>query len=268
MMLAPAPGTGRPTGSGNRWLPGGRRPRATARLFCFPHAGAGASTFVAWRRLFAPTIDVCGVQCPGREERIAEAPFTSMSALVGALLEVFAAERVPFALFGHSTGALVAYELARALDRAGAPGPSALVVSGCRSPERLMERPPMHALDEGAFRCALRDLGGTPAALLDDVRYMDLVSPGIRADFQLRETYAWEPRTPLDLPVLALVGTNDPLARAAGAEGWRHHTSASFEMREVPGDHLFIRQSRGTTVSLISDFLVRHVLGARQVRRR
>jgi medium-chain acyl-[acyl-carrier-protein] hydrolase len=246
----------------DRWLPGVRPASDVARVFCFPHAGGGASTFAAWRSLLAPAIDVCAVQYPGREERLSETPFSSMSALIAALLGVFPREgRTPFALFGHSNGALVAYELAQALRRERAPEPSALIVSGCRSPELPRRRSPMHALPEAAFRAALGDLGGTAAELLANGPYMDLVSPGIRADFALHETYVWMTQSPLDVPVLALAGTHDPLARTEEIEGWRGHTRGAFELRRVPGGHLFIRDSRAAAIPLIRDFLVRHVAG-------
>jgi medium-chain acyl-[acyl-carrier-protein] hydrolase len=247
-------------GRADRWFAGRRSARAAMVLFCFPHAGGGASAFATWRERLLPTVDVSAAQYPGREERLDETPFRAMSELIAALLDVFPRDdHRPFAFFGHSHGALVAYEMAHALRSAQVPGPAALIVSGCRSPEQRLLRRAIHTLPEPEFREALHAMDGTLAPLLEDERYMALISPGIRADFEMNETYRPAPRDPLAIPVLALAGTRDPLAPVPAVQGWQHHTAGAFELRQIIGAHLFVRDARDETLAAVRDFLRRRV---------
>src|SRR5438552_2333015 len=142
-------------------------PRARLRLFCFPYAGGGASQFRTWAEGLPPEVELCPVQLPGREGRLRETPFTRIAPLVAALVTALRGYLdTPYAFFGHSLGALVGFELARALRRTGGPGPRGLLVSAYRAPDLPDPDPPLHLLSSPAFWDELRRLNGTPPEVL------------------------------------------------------------------------------------------------------
>src|SRR5262245_53644991 len=160
----------------DRWFPS-LRPGSDAdvRLFCFPYAGGGASVYRGWAGCLPGSVDVCPVQLPGREARFREPPF----ARIGPLVEALAASirpwlDRPFAFFGHSMGALIAFELSRRLQHEHGLQPVRLFVSGCAAPQVQTEREAIHALPADQFRQELRRLNGTPAAVLEDDELMEL----------------------------------------------------------------------------------------------
>ncbi|BCJ55998.1 thioesterase [Actinoplanes sp. NBRC 14428] len=218
------------------WLRGpvssGATPRQ--RLFVFPHAGAGASAY----RLsaFLPdTVEVCTVQLPGRENRFAEPALTSLDAAVDALAPLIAGRtELPYAFFGHSMGALIAFETARRLRGLGAPLPVRLFLSGMRAPGRP-DRRPRHALPDDEL-LATADFDGV------DEELRELLLPVLRADLTLCETYAPRDEAPLPCPVTVLAGADDDSVDEADLAAWREHTSAGFELHLVPGaPHLYVR---------------------------
>jgi surfactin synthase thioesterase subunit len=227
------------------WLAAGPWTRAGFRLFCLPYAGGGASIFRGWAGALGDAIGVCPVQLPGREARYREPAFTRLGPLVEALAGSFGPylDR-PFALFGHSLGALIAFELARRLRREGGPEPAHLIVSGCRAPRVRHTGRPVHSLSDAAFREELRRLGGTPAELLDNDELMDLVLPTLRADFAVCETYAYAAGRPLDCPISALGGSRDDTVDRGDLEGWRAETTGRFRVRILPGNHFFVQSAR------------------------
>ncbi len=230
----------------DRWLPTIRRPsRGGMRLFCFPYAGGGASVFRDWTAALSDSVQVCPVQLPGRETRFGEPPFTRLPNLIAALAESLNHYvDQPFALFGHSLGALVAFELARNLCRQGRRAPVHLFVSGCRAPHLAHTDRWAHTLPDGAFRDELRRLNGTPAELLDNDELMDLLLPTLRADFALFETYDYRSGSPLRCPITALGGRDDEGITREDLDAWHTHTRARFQRRVLPGDHFFLRNAQ------------------------
>ncbi|MGH2509557.1 MAG: thioesterase II family protein, partial [Ktedonobacteraceae bacterium] len=173
-------------------------PQAPRRLFCFPYAGGGASIFRDWPARLSSHAEICAIQLPGRENRLQEAPVTQMHGLIesvaSALLPYM--DDKPFALFGHSMGALLCYELARFLWTNYALSPVRLFVSGCRAPHR--QRISLSAtkkrvcdLSDAALLQRMRQLNGTSLAVLHDDELMKLLLPAIRADFTLAENYTY-----------------------------------------------------------------------------
>ena len=191
------------------------------RLFCFPFAGGNAALFRPWQAILGPEIALSAVQLPGRGARVFEPPYVDLDLLVAALQQQIRPwlDR-PFAFFGHSLGALVAFELTRALRRAGLPMPCALWVSGAEGPQTREIRHRLHDLKPADFTAALRDYGGTPQEVLDEEELMALLSPGLRADFALSERYVYRPQPPLDVPLHLLRGEDDPYVDARRAAGW------------------------------------------------
>jgi medium-chain acyl-[acyl-carrier-protein] hydrolase len=158
---------------------------------------------------------------------------------------------LPFAFFGHSLGALIAFELARELRRSRSALPVHLFVSGRRAPHLIPSRRPLHALPEAAFRAEIRELQGTPQAVLEDEELMTLVSPVLRADFGLCETYRFTEEAPLDTPITAFGGTRDEEASEAELDDWRLHTSRFRGVHRFDGHHFFVHDHAPAIIETI-----------------
>lgn len=225
---------------------------AAVRLICLPHAGAGASSFTRWPALFGPSVDAL----PGREELTGQAPFRRARAVVDALVpEVGALARDrPWALYGHSMGALLAVELARALDAAGLP-PRHLFVSGRRAPHRPASRAPIHRLDDEAFLAALASTGGAGGAAGAGGALRAYLLRTVRADLELAEEHADRPGPLLTCPITAFHGTDDPIVERAEVDAWADRTEGPFALHAFPGDHLFHQRHRAALAALITDAL-------------
>lgn len=212
-------------------------PDAHTRLFCLPHAGAGASAFRGWGSLLAPEIEVVPVQLPGRENRLAEPPVVDLVELVAQLAEpVRERGGDRFALFGHSMGALICYELAAALCGLGTP-PVALVVSGHTPPHRPRTTQYPASLDDADLVEFLDTCGGTPEEILASKDMVELILPTLRADLAACRAYRPCPRPPLPLPVTGFVGADDPVVSQAEFAGWAELTSAGWHVERIPGGH-------------------------------
>ena len=222
------------------------------RVFCFPHAGGGASLFRAFASSLLDGIELCAVQLPGREERLAEVPFDDLSALVPpTIAQMQPYLDRPFALFGHSMGALIAYEIARALCSASQP-PLHLFVSAQAAPHVPSRTLPRHSLPPGAFEAALARINGMPAQILQDAEVMAAIVPLLRADLALAETYAWTRGEPLDVPMTAFGGAKDPEASLEDLDAWRMHSRHFRGVRLFPGDHFYLRDDPALVVNAIA----------------
>lgn len=236
-----------PAGRPSPWLPYRTpRPGARVRLYCFPYAGGGASAYRGWQAALPAAIEVWPVQPPGREGRLHEPAFTDAVPLVEALaadLEHDPGGGGPFALFGHSMGSLLAYELARTLARQGRPGPVHLFVSAHRAPQQPPPDDSIHGLPEAEFRARLRRLNGTPEEVLEHPELMELLGPLLRADFALNETYGHRDGPPLPCPLTAFGGTADPEVTPDDLRLWADRTAARFRVHLYPGDHFFLHHA-------------------------
>lgn len=232
---------------------------ASTRLFCFPFAGGSATAFHGWRsRLSAHDIEVCAVQPPGREERLGEPLFDRMAALVPALAD--AVEPLmdrPFAFFGHSLGALVAYELCRELVRRGRALPLHLFASAHRAPHLRRSRPALHALPDEQFRAGLRALRGTPPSVLDNPELSRMFFPILRADLALTDNYVIDRADPIDCPITALAGTHDPLVDEPEVAAWERCTRRDFRLMVLPGGHFFVREQEAAVLALLVEAMQR-----------
>lgn len=219
------------------------------RLFLLPHAGGGASFFRAWAKALPPHVEACAVQLPGRENRLMEPPFTRIEPLVEALADATAPLRDrPWAVLGHSNGALIAFEWARLLRARGEALPVHLFASGRRAPDVPLQRPPTANLPDDEFIADLRQLGGVPDAVLENQELLQIVLPLLRADVSLNEAYAFRPDAPLDVPITGLCGVQDEKATRDVMEPWERHTSRGFSLRLFPGDHFFLFGPGGAAV--------------------
>jgi medium-chain acyl-[acyl-carrier-protein] hydrolase len=241
------------------WLPG--RPPQTPgiRLFCFPHAGAGGLAYREWDRLLPPAIQVLPVLPPGRETRLREESYTSIEPYVEDLVTALAPElRAPYALFGHSLGALVAFELARRLRAGGLAAPVHLFVSGRIAPQLAEYRRILHRLPDGDLAGELTALGGIPGGIdLSDHR-LDYLLAALRADLTVNEQYAFRSEPPLGTAVTALGGTTDSRVNESELAAWHTQTSGPFVLRTFPGGHFYLTEHEHRDSLL--DLIVRTLL--------
>lgn len=216
------------------------RPGARMRLFCLPHAGSGAAAFYRWKSLL-PGVDVCPVLLPGREARLRELSVEDLRTLIAELLDSTSAYLdVPFAIFGHSMGSLIAYEWAVHLAQARLPEPACLFLSGREAAHLPLPYEPAHAMSDEAFVAELRRrYGGTPEDLLADAELREVFMPILRSDVKLVETYRHGPETMLHCPVLAFAGASDTSVSQSGLNAWGDLTTGEFATQRFAGDHFY-----------------------------
>ncbi|MEO9028667.1 MAG: thioesterase domain-containing protein [Ktedonobacteraceae bacterium] len=229
------------------------KPEAHLRLFCFPHAGGGASQFCLWGEKFPAFVEVCPVQLPGREERLGEQPFTQLSALLPPLMEAISGYLdKPFAFFGHSMGALISFELARSLRRCNLPLPQHLFVSAHRAPHLPRQHRYAHVLPSAEFLKAVERLAGTPVELLNNAEAMETFLPVLRADFRLCETYNYTVEEPLSSTLSACGGMMDDSVSRQELDAWRLQTTSAFNLHMFPGAHFYFQNMETPLIRFIS----------------
>lgn len=240
-----------------RWIAGRRRPEATlrSRLFCFSHAGGGSSLFARWRSAFGDEVEVCPVVLPGREARMNEPGFRRMEDLIDPLVEALAPSfNLPFAMFGHSMGSVVAFEVARRATALGRPL-HVLMVSSRRAPHLRARSSPTHLLDDRAFLEAVGRLNGTPAEMLKDEELMRNFLPSLRADFELNDTYVPLLGRRLRCDLVGFMGYSDPEVDESELLAWREVTSGQFRHHVLGGDHFYLHPLPSTLLELVSGYL-------------
>ncbi|MDI4664963.1 alpha/beta fold hydrolase [Xanthobacter autotrophicus] len=214
------------------------------RLFCLPFAGGNASAYAPWQAAINPAIEVVPVQLPGHGARIREAPFETMDDMADGMADAMARRLdAPYAVFGHSMGALLAFETLRRLRARGAPAPVELFVSARRAPHLPPSRPPLHVLSDADLVAELRALNGTPDVVLGDRELLDLLLPVIRADLKAVETYRFRAAAPFDFPIHAFGGTRDSIPEE-DLRAWSRHSTSVFSLALYPGDHFYLNDHR------------------------
>lgn len=223
----------------------------TARLLCLPHAGAGPSTFYAWRTVAPEGLQVCPVSLPGRECRLFEEPYASVHEAVDGIAAELApvlVESTPVMLFGHCLGALLAYELARYLHAAGTPVEH-LLVSGTPGPRHVRTQQ-ISRLPEEEFMERVEEIAGYRHEALSDPEMRELLLPALRADVQMQEEYRPSGTAPLPVRLTALRGAADGTVSAAEIGQWREVTSAHFSVAELPGPHMYFLEQAPAVLEL------------------
>jgi surfactin synthase thioesterase subunit len=252
----------------NRWLPFGV-PDSDVRLYCLPHAGGSASAYRPWFDSM-DGIAVCPVQPPGRETRLRDTPYDRMGPLVAELADVVMAHQTgPYAVYGHSLGALVGFELLREIRRRGGDGPVHFFVSGCPAPDfydrddadRVAE------MDDSQIVGLLRRLGGTPDWMLSDPSVLRMILPPFRADFSVKETYRYQWQQPLATPITAIAASRDPRAGVESMAGWLRQTNRSYQTHTVDGGHFAVLERPRRTHRIIADALIATAVPVRSYRR-
>ncbi|MFE9960011.1 thioesterase domain-containing protein [Micromonospora sp. NPDC005299] len=244
----------------NWFVSAGSRPQAPVRLFCLPYAGAGASAFRRWQEGIGPDVEVLPVQLPGRENRINEDPRFDVAEVAEA---VAARADRPYALYGHSMGGRLGFEVVRELRRTGRPLPLRLYVGGARAPHVTAPGPfdGLSRADDDELLRRLGDGGGLPAELFDHPELVELLLPLLRADFGRVDGYRYVPGEPLPLPIVAFSGRDDRAVTREQTAAWAEHTAAGFALHELAGGHFFLHDRLPELLALIRADLTAALVG-------
>jgi medium-chain acyl-[acyl-carrier-protein] hydrolase len=220
-------------------------PDARAIVYAFHHAGGNAQSFAGCVKHLPSELALLRVQIPGRDSRSRTAPATDIAPLLPPLTDAFLANHRavaggrPFAFYGHSLGALLSFELARALRAGDGPMPTCLFVSGRRAPQCGLARTALCLLPDDELMALLPALGGVPPSLLRDPRWGQRFMPIIRADLAVSDLYDYRPQPPLACPILAFKGRNDLIVSFPELAAWKMQTQGEFVCRELSGTHFF-----------------------------
>lgn len=216
--------------------------QSTAQLVCFPHAGGSAGYFRLLAHALAPGIDTLAIQYPGRQDRHGERLLDSVSELADASFAVLRHRlEPPFAFFGHSLGAVVAFEVARRFEQQTPHGPVRLFASSRRAPSVVREGK-VHLRDDDGLVAEILRLGGTDRSVLEDPELRQLILPVVRADYRAIETYTAPPGARLTCPVSVFAGASDPVTSAADVTAWEAHTTKGTDAQVFDGGHFYLDQ--------------------------
>lgn len=226
---------------------------AELRLFCFSYAGGSPHIFRHWTEKIPSWVEVCTIQLPGRGNRIFETPYMRISPLISDLAEQLESfDDKPFACFGHSMGALLAFEWIRALRRSKRNLPEIMLFSGCIAPQIYDKEKPLYALPDDELTVELEKLGGTPTELLENAELMELVLPTLRADFELLHFYEYAPEPPFDVPFAVFGGDEDKDVGFDRLEAWREQTKSDFSIEIFAGNHFYLHESEDDLLKVIN----------------
>lgn len=228
-------------------------PKAIVRLFCFPYAGGGAIIYRDWVSFLPSAVELWAAQPSGRGNRLKEAPATHIESLLDDLSN---AQHLffdkPFVFFGHSLGALVAFEMAHRLAIENGLEPAHMIVSGRRAPQIPKTDAVTYNLPEDEFIEELRRLNGTRSEILEHPELMKMVIPILRADFAVCDTYEYTAKPQLSCSMTALGGLQDKEVTPEDLQAWKDHTTGPFLLNILPGDHFFLHSAQATVLRIIS----------------
>jgi surfactin synthase thioesterase subunit len=239
-----------------RWVVRGTPRPGAPRLFCFPHGGGSPAEYVRWAGALTG-VEVHVLHLPGRGARLAEPPLADLESLVDAVVDRVALGPGRFAFFGHSLGALVAYEVTRALRALGRPLPEHLVVSGFPAPPVAEPDTAVHELPDAELVAEVaRRHGGVPPEVLGDPVLRAMVAGPLRADHRVLHGYRWRPSPPLDVPITAYGGREDRVTEAE-LRAWADLTTGPTAVRMFPGGHFYLRERPAPVLRALSATLLR-----------
>ena len=227
-------------------------PSGAVRLVCLPHAGGSASFFFPMAKAFGPSVEVMAVQYPGRQARRHEPAIDNVPEYADEIFEVLRhLDDRPLALFGHSMGAVLAYEVAIRMLQAGLPAPMRLFASGRRAPSRHRDEH-VHKSSDEEIVAELQGLGGPHQRMLNDPELLAMILPAVRSDYRAIERYRHDPQARLDCPVTVLVGDSDPRVSLDEARAWAEHTTAPTELEVFRGGHFFLVDHSTDVIDLVA----------------
>ena len=224
-----------------------RAPDDAREVVCFPHSGGAAGGFRPLAVELAGDLQVVGVQYPGRQDRLDEPVLTDLHELADRIAAELRPAPEPRVFFGHSMGAILAYEVAQ---RLGPDGPATLIVSGRPAPS-VVEVTTSYLLDDEKLAEQVVWLGGTAAEVFRDPDMRALLLPMIRGDYEASETYRPHGNAPLNCALIAVGGTRDPVTSLADVAAWSAHTTGPFRLETFPGDHFFLQHHWPAIATLV-----------------
>lgn len=227
-------------------------PNANVRLFCFHPAGSNALFFYNWAKELHPSIEPISIQLPRRSSHLENPLLTRMEPVISYLCEAILNYcDKPYYFFGHSLGALIAFELAHALQKNNKPLPYCLFTSGKTPPHLQIQKLTYHLSDKD-FIDLVKEYNGIPTEIINDNSLMALFLPILRADFELLETYVYQDRSPLLCDLIALGGIDDPIVKPNIIKEWQKYTSGTFNYHLLPGDHFFIKSEQKNVLKIVT----------------
>ncbi|MFF9898010.1 thioesterase II family protein [Streptomyces longispororuber] len=229
-------------------------PDAARRLVCFPHAGGSASFYFPVSAALSPVADVVALQYPGRQDRHTEKGVETVAELADRITDALRGHTdLPLTFFGHSMGAVLAFEVARRLERGGQ-APAHVFASGRRAPSRYRSEN-VHQRDDDGVIAEMRKLSGTDPRILGDDEVLRMVLPAIRSDYTAIETYRAEPGAQIGSPITVLVGDDDPRTTLDEARAWEPHTLGAFDMKVFPGGHFYLTDHAQDVIAVLKEHL-------------
>ena len=230
------------------------RPDARIRLYCVPHAGGGVSAFRSWQASLPSIVEVQAIQLPGRENRLMEAPLSDAFEIAKLIADTIEPELDrTYAVFGHSMGALISFELLRELQSRGAREAGHFFASAFRAPQLKNPDPVFHDLPDQEFIAELnRRYDAVPAAALESEELLELILPGVRADTTVCDAYEYKQGEPLNCPITALGGESDGIVKPELLKPWIEQTSSYFDLELFAGDHFYLQPGEKALLELVS----------------
>jgi len=225
------------------------------KLFCFPYAGGAVASYNQWRQYFEKTIEFRPIELAARGRRMREPNYNSIDDAVDDVYHIIKNELVsePYALFGHSMGSMIAFELAYKIRDNNLPMPAHIFFSGRAAPQVPRDnKRKLHHLPDDEFKKEMLEMGGTPKEFFEHPELMEVFLPLLRGDFRLTETYTHgEKNAPLDCNITVLSGKQDE-DTTEEVEAWRIHTQKKCDIHYFDGDHFFIHEETGKVVNIIN----------------
>lgn len=227
---------------------------AQVQLFCFTYAGGSASNFIPISKLLSSNIEVIAIQLPGRASRFVEPAYTCMTKLVDDLVPAFMEfNSKPYAVLGHSLGARIGFQLVNALYERGYAQPQHFFASGSRGPDCKSLYTNIFELPDKAFVEKITRLGGIPSAVLENKELMELITPLLKADFQLADTYRYLGQSEFSCPITTFSGTKDEGIQEADVDTWGNYFTGDYQHFTINGGHFFIDSNPSTIVDVINN---------------
>ncbi|MEM7417084.1 MAG: alpha/beta fold hydrolase [Gemmatimonadota bacterium] len=222
------------------------------RLFCIPFAGGSAVAYRDWGDAMGEGVEVLGIQLPGRGWRLKESPVPDLATLADLVAEAIAprADR-PFAVFGHSMGAWLAYEAVRRLEARGL-RPDVLFVSGRQAPSIGAKQSPLGELDDERFVAEIqRRYAAIPQPILDHPDALQLLLPALRADILALERHVAPAGAGVTCPIQGILGKTDPVVDPVDMEPWSAETTGRFTLHLVDGGHFYLADDVAEVARLV-----------------
>lgn len=229
-------------------------------VVCCHYAGGGASVFRGWDKYFPKDVRIVAIQLPGREERFSEEPLLSIGKVIDGLFPEISSllnETASYSIFGHSIGALVGFELARKVRSILLP--KVLIISAAGAPQLNFKRELIGHLPDKDFVEKLKIYNGLPESLIENNELLNMFIPMLRADLSILEGYKYKESQPLEFPILALGGSEDPIISAKDIGSWCVQTRQLFTMRIFNGDHFFIKNNQEQVLKYISQTIQENI---------